>query len=297
MRGVFEFTGFAGLALALHVVALQSLPQGSESAGSGGDALVTVSAVNGALSDLVAAWEQPPAIGDLLPAALPQPSAEPAPDLALQRSDSGQAPMSQPVERLAPVLPAPDLLPAPQTRQSPPPPAPLASAPVQTTPPTLPQAAPRTTLQTRPQARPDSRAARADAAATAQTRPSPQPVPRAATTAAGTGAASARGTSGPAESASLTKAARQSLMAEWGGKIRNRIDRAKPRGTGRGAVTVLLTVSPAGALQSLGIAASSGQASLDQRALQAVRSAGPLPAAPAGLTEASYSFRLPIRFD
>jgi protein TonB len=86
-------------------------------------------------------------------------------------------------------------------------------------------------------------------------------------------------------------------MAAWGGKIRNRIDAAKPRGGGQGSVTVLLTVGRNGNLQSVGIAASSGQGSLDQRAMQAVKSAGQFPAAPSGLTDASYSFRLPIRFD
>jgi outer membrane biosynthesis protein TonB len=36
---------------------------------------------------------------------------------------------------------------------------------------------------------------------------------------------------------------------------------------------------------------------LDQRAVQTVRSAGRLPRAPAGLTEGSYTFRLPIKFN
>ena len=278
MRGVFEFTGFAGLALALHVAAFQSLPEGSESAGSGGDALVTVAAVSGSLSAMVEAWDRPPDVTEILPVALPQPLGELSAMVETTSPDLAPIPQSKAPRLTTPVPPSPEVMPAPDvTRSAPPPPVPQAELPP----------------KVRPQARP--------AAVTAAPKPAAKPVarqaPQAASTAAGRGAASARGTDGSAETASLTKAARQTLMAEWGGKIRSRIDRAKPRGGGRGSVTVVLTVGRDGTLQSAGIAKSSGQAALDQRAVQAVRSAGRLPAAPKGLTEASYTFRLPIRFD
>jgi protein TonB len=47
---------------------------------------------------------------------------------------------------------------------------------------------------------------------------------------------------------------------------------------------------------SAGIAQSSGAAALDAAALKAVKAAAPYPRAPKGLTEASYSFTLPITF-
>lgn len=273
MRGVFEFTGFAGLAFALHVAAFQGLPQGSESAGSGGDAIVTVAAVSGSLSEMVATWDRPPEVSEVVPAALPQPAFDHAATAATS-TDAIELPATKAPPRLAPVLPMREAaLPQDTTQSAPPPPAQQVELPP----------------KIRPQARPASQPAKP--------KPTVSQTPRAASTAAGSGATAERGTRGPAETASLSKAARQTLMAEWGGKIRNRIDKAKTRGGGRGSVTVLLSVGRNGNLQSVGIAASSGQGNLDQRAVQAVKSAGQFPAAPAGLTDASYSFRLPIRFD
>ncbi|MDX5402055.1 MAG: TonB family protein [Rhodobacterales bacterium] len=274
MRGVFEFTGFAGLALALHVAAFQSLPQGSESAGSGGEALVTMAAVSGSLVDMVATWDRPPTVTEVMPAALPMPQSDAA-DPVVRPADALTPPLKTSPRPVMPVNPVADAaLPLDATQSAAPPPAPQAEA--------IPKV--------RPKARPAATPAKPEPAAARQ-------AARPASTAAGSGASAAKGTRGPAETASLSSSARQSLMAEWGGKIRNRIDRAKPRGGGRGSVTVLLKVGRGGDLQSVGIAASSGQASLDQRAVQAVRSAGRLPAAPAALTDASYTFRLPIRFD
>jgi periplasmic protein TonB len=276
MRGVFEFTGFTALALALHVAAFQGLPQGSESAGSGGDAVVTVAAVSGSLSEMVATWDRPPAVSAVVPAALPQPTVDHAATAATS-SPAIEPPVTQPPPRLTPVLPLREAaVPQDATQSAPPLPAQQVDVP-----PTI-----------RPQARPASQAAKAKPA-----KPTVSQTPRAATTAAGSGATAERGTRGPAETATLNQGARQTLMAEWGGKIRNRIDAAKPRGGGQGSVTVLLTVGRNGNLQSVGVAATSGQGNLDQRALQAVKSAGQFPAAPSGLTDASYSFRLPIRFD
>lgn len=278
MRGVFEFTGFTGLALALHVAAFQSLPQGGESAGSGGDSLMTVAAASGSLSEMVAQWEQPPEVAESHPVAMPQPSVDPA-DTSAVSTDAAEPPVTEPPatvapRRLAPVMPLRDEALRPDATQSAAqPPAPQAELPP----------------KIRPQARPASQPVKPT--------PSVSQPPRAASTAAGSGATAERGVRGPAETASLSKSARQTLIAEWGGKIRNRIDRAKPRGGGRGSVVVVLTVGRNGVLQGVGIATSSGQAALDQRAVEAVRSAARFPEAPAALMDASYTFRLPIRFD
>lgn len=270
MRGVLEFTGFTGLALALHVVALQGLPEGSQSAGSGGDALVTVTSVSADLSQMVAAWDRPPVVGMPVMDAFPQMSA-PVNSGAV-RPDLPVETRRQPVSPMALAIPSQEVPPAQDMTLTPP-------RPVQAVP------------KTRPPERPAFPAEKVLPAV------EPQPRPRVGSIAAGQGEASAKGMQGQAQTASLSQTVRHSLMAEWGSKIRNRIDSAKPRGAGRGSVTVILHVGRDGALHSVGIAQSSGQAFLDQRAVQTVRAAGRLPAAPTGLNEASYTFRLPLRFN
>lgn len=88
-----------------------------------------------------------------------------------------------------------------------------------------------------------------------------------------------------------------SLMAQWGGQIRACISRraSAPRGVREGGrVTLALTVSRSGSIERADIAGSSGNRTLDQAAVQAAQRAGRCPRAPAGLTEASYGFKLPI---
>ena len=90
---------------------------------------------------------------------------------------------------------------------------------------------------------------------------------------------------------------RASLMAQWGGQIRSCISRraSAPRGLRDGGrVTLNLSVSRSGAIQGIGIAGSSGNPALDRAAVQAAQRAGRCPRAPAGLTDASYAFQLPI---
>lgn len=88
-----------------------------------------------------------------------------------------------------------------------------------------------------------------------------------------------------------------SLMSQWGGQIRSCISRraSAPRGVREGGrVTLNLSVSRSGSIQGVGIAGSSGIAELDQAAVRAAQRAGRCPRAPAALTDASYSFQLPI---
>lgn len=112
-----------------------------------------------------------------------------------------------------------------------------------------------------------------------------QPARRADQGAGGTGA------SGPSPQQ------KASLMSQWGGQIRSCISRraSAPRGVREGGrVTLNLSVSRSGAIQGVGIGGSSGIGALDQAALQAAKRAGRCPSAPAGLTDASYDFQLPI---
>ncbi len=90
----------------------------------------------------------------------------------------------------------------------------------------------------------------------------------------------------------------RSAQAQWGGAIRQSVARAQryPRGTtARGIVTLRISVSPSGNLAGASVTGSSGTAALDRAALQAARSAR-LPRAPEALTDASYSFNLPLQF-
>lgn len=71
---------------------------------------------------------------------------------------------------------------------------------------------------------------------------------------------------------------------------------ARRAARGPGTVLVDLTVARNGQLLNSRIVRSSGNATLDQAALAAVRSAGRFPAAPKKLRLTQMSFTLPIQF-
>jgi protein TonB len=75
--------------------------------------------------------------------------------------------------------------------------------------------------------------------------------------------------------------------------VRAAVGRHKPRGVGRGRVTVTFSVGPMGALRGVSVARSSGNSQLDQAAVSAVRSAAPFPAPPSG---AGQTYSLLIYF-
>ena len=122
-------------------------------------------------------------------------------------------------------------------------------------------------------------------------------------TAAGTGGGITQGaapapqpTPQPTPQPAISTAQIQGAMAQWGGQIQARIARSRPNVTGSGRATVQLSVGRNGQLQGLGLAQSSGNPAVDQAALDAVRRAGRFPRAPAALTDASYSFSVPLTF-
>ena len=270
------------LALGLHIgaFALRLDPAGAVAAGSGGDDLVSLQAADASLADLIDAWDRPPApevsaLADLTPPDAPEP------------------PLMAAAPDIAPTLPRPEALPLP----SGPEPAPTAdlSLPPEPEPDPLPQ--------TRPKPRPVEQA---KVAAKPNAVEKPKPAAKSASTAqpaqraAGTSGGAQAGDAGTAQAATLSKAKLNDLKSGWGATIRSRIERRKSypsaaRGAS-GSVTVRLTVSRLGQLASVSVAQSSGHPSLDQAAVRAVTAAGKFPAAPKGLTEASYSFTLPITF-
>ena len=170
-------------------------------------------------------------------------------------------PMPEPVAQ-KPAAPAPKAI-------KPKAPAPVADAPPETKPETK-------TAKAEVPAKPVQKAAEPAAA------PAPQPASQSAAK------------SDPAASAGEAKA----LKADWGSKVRARINRkvALPADSAPGTVKVRLEIAASGALLAVGIAQSSGQAALDAAALKAVKSAAPFARAPKGLSEPSYSFSLPITF-
>ena len=170
-------------------------------------------------------------------------------------------PMPEPVAQ-KPAAPAPKAI-KPKVA------APVAEAPPETKPVTK-------TAKAEVPAKPVQKAAEPAAA------PAPQPVAQSAAK------------SDPAASAGEAKA----LKADWGSKVRARINRkvALPADSAPGTVKVRLEIAASGALLAVGIAQSSGQAALDAAALKAVKSAAPFARAPKGLSEPSYSFSLPITF-
>lgn len=259
-----------GIAGGAHLLAFALWPQtpagGAEAAGAEGAALVSLAGASAQMTELIAAWERPPETAAAPVMAQPEPLEAP------------------PVARAMPDLSArPDLpalaLPAPSAPEAPA----IRTAPV--TPP-KPKPAPKP-AKAKPAPKAEKPAAKAAPAAPAQA-------------AKGSGGGASAGQSGAAKAATLSKGQVQSLRAEWGARIRARIERKKryPTGAGgaKGRVTVQLSVGRDGSLRGLGIAQSSGNAALDQAALDAVKRAGTFPAAPKGLSDASYSFALPMSF-
>lgn len=92
----------------------------------------------------------------------------------------------------------------------------------------------------------------------------------------------------------------ESLLADWGGRLRQKVDRARRYPSGAdgqtGKVTLRLSVAASGRVLGMSVLRSSGIAALDTAAVDAVRRAGRLPQAPNGLSAASYDFNLPVVF-
>lgn len=331
MKQALEILTFAGLAAGLHLAAWSWMGDGGPpSAGSGGQAPVTLAAASGDISTLVAQWAEPPSliteVAQSAPDTAAETSASPAP-----RQDSPprrlppEAPQAARAENLptrpiAPAAPPPSGLEIPAQPARPkaiadlPPRLPMASrrpAPDDAAAPRLALATPETPPEIdttrpdpraaiRPNARPRALAAPSPAAA-AKPATAAKPTQSATTTrqtAAGNKQGKTAGQKTETSATTLSTAQRQSLLSSWGGVIRTQVERRKryPSGSAAtGTAVVRLNVAPQGQLLGANLARSSGDARLDQAALYAVRRAR-IPAAPKGLGKARYSFDLPISF-
>src|SRR6056297_1219777 len=312
IRGL-EFTGFLALAAAVHAGVWTAAPGGHSGAGGAqGTESVTLEASSAQMAALVEAWQRPVEMMQqaVQPAPPMRPDATPVaqrPNPAPRTAPTPKAPrMAAPdpdlpeVEAAPPPLPTPELSDraprrqAPETQADTPRPArtddraptrPEVTARLAT--PTSTDAPPvADTSPALPRVRPVARPERAT--------PSQQP----AQTSPARPKEVARGTGKSAPAATLDPATRSSLMAQWGGGIRARIERQKryPRGTrASGTVHLTLTVSGAGQLLAAKVRHSSGDRALDAAALQAVQRAR-LPSKPAQLPGESHAFNLPVAF-
>lgn len=279
-----EILVFLGLAVGAHVGLWAGVTQsGSQAQGATGQASVTLMATTGEISEMVAAWSKPVEALDHM-----------ADQPALLQPETAALPVAH-----RPVSPATPQTPRQPTSQALPMPAPPQDAPPAFDPTSLkssileraPKASPRPTTRPVPKA----------AAKPAKQEPRPKP-PKAASVKAQKATGGQSGNNAGAKqtqrSANLSKSARQSLMAEWGGAIRNRVERRKryPKGTTASGTTVLrIAVSSAGRLAGVSVVRSSGDRKLDQAAIRAVQRAT-YPAVPKGLGAAQYKFNLPVTF-
>jgi protein TonB len=107
-----------------------------------------------------------------------------------------------------------------------------------------------------------------------------------------------RGGSGPWQAMALAPADKPVLKvptarpnnAAYGSQVWAALARHKPRAGMRGSVTVVFSIGENGGLRGLQVGRSSGNARIDQLALQTVRSAAPYPPPPGGV--ATYTIRI-----
>jgi protein TonB len=335
MRRAVEILGFLGLSAAVHAGVVTGLGEGfggPQGQGAGGVSQATLQAAPESLAALADRWSTAPDTPQA-PQALQAPDmASTTPDIrpetavqSLSRPDLPTLPQTDRAPTRSATAPPPawrapaldQTAPSLPQATAPTPTAPTAqadSAPRRSAPPTLAQPtltepAPTTdtvpapapggttlaALQSpRPPQRPEGLAPPPRAAPQAAAPSTPQP----ARVASGQGGGATQGaapTPQPAQPA-LSAGQRQSLMSQWGAQIMARIERARPRVRGSGQVVLALQITRDGGLAGLSVARSSGDAALDNAALSAVQRAGRFPAAPTGLTDASYGFSLPIRF-
>ncbi|MFN3273836.1 MAG: TonB family protein [Paracoccus sp. (in: a-proteobacteria)] len=296
-RRILETAGFITIAAALHVSAAAFLLPEQVQQGEAAEAHAAPAALAAggeAVQAMVSDWETPPELEIPPDMAGPQPAPEPQP--------LPVAPEAPPVQMaLAPPLMAmPD--PSPARPNLPEPPAPHI-APAELDPPVTEEPALTLAASARPERRPDrqpkphpTRQQQPERQQAPRETPAPtQPAPQRAGQ-GGQSQASAQGGGG----GGLSAQQQASLVSQWGGQIRSCINRrvSAPRGLRQGGRVVLaLTVGRDGRIQGVGVAGSSGQPPLDQAAVRGAQRAGRCPGAPAGLTDASYSFQLPISLD
>ena len=87
-------------------------------------------------------------------------------------------------------------------------------------------------------------------------------------------------------------------VSNYPGKVRSKLARIarSVRAKGRGEVVVAFAVGSNGGVRSARVARSSGVASVDQAALQAIRKASPFPPIPENAGRSTWEFSIPLAF-
>jgi protein TonB len=141
---------------------------------------------------------------------------------------------------------------------------------------------------------PKAKAAENDAAAKREEpkkneKKAPQRAPKGGVTSK---ASAGKGTGGERASAS------SGSLLSYAAHVRARVAGNKPSGGGlRGTAFVSFGVTPSGELAYASVARSSGNSTLDQLAIAAVRGAAPFPTPPTGATSAQLRFTIPFYFE
>ena len=264
-----------GLSLGAHFALMGIAPRmgGAEAQGDAGAQLVSVVASTAALETLVEQWDAfapPESLTEIAPPAVP-PEALDVPQSANASSMPLDAPPMAMTHLSRPAPQSPDVVP-PEAPKPPAPPAP---------PPTAPKSTPAKPAPSQPVTRPSATQSEAQKAA-------------------GTGGQTARGTKGASQEATLDAGQIKHDLSAWGGGIRAAIERKKRYPSAahgaKGKVVLQISVARTGALRSVSVSRSSGNAILDQAALSAVQNIGQFKPAPNSLTQNSYSFSLQINF-
>nr|WP_309504140.1 TonB family protein [uncultured Roseovarius sp.] len=273
-----DFYLFGGLALLVHLALWLGFAQGGlQSAGGGGTAIISLSAAPEQMARMVAEWDRPAEAMDTPPRmAMPETVAAALPRAV--ETEQRPAILSAPAPLVAMASPQPPQL-APEVTRAPPRPT-VAEPPV---------------ASLRPKARPTQPTPKAQPATAA---PQPQISSRQSQKAAGGQTGQNAGNSKVRTQATVSDAARQSHVAQWGAAIRARVERRKQYPTGTrasGRAVIRIKVAPTGRLISATLTTRTGDARLDRAAIKAVQSAR-FPKAPRALSAASYQFNLPISF-
>ena len=271
MKHWIEGSLFAALAIAAHVAIFANIPaDGSEDAGAGGEALISLAGAAPTVREMVQKWERPPETPPVLEETLDTPDMDIAPP-ELPQIESAPAPRAE--VRLAMSEPEDIATPEIDTTPAPPPPEPK----------------PEPEPEPEPEDIPDT-AQKAETTSAG----------RAEQRAAGSGGGSQAGASAETRTSTASKGRQAKLRAVWGAKIRASIARRQrypSGGRGDAAVVVTLTVSRDGQLLNYGVARSSGSAAFDQAALRAVASARRFRKAPRDLPGSQFSFSLKLVFN
>lgn len=303
MRRSWEIAGFVTIAAALHVSAAAMILTDPPAAGAPlNSAPAPISAGSGDMADLVNEWERPPEAETATELQQPEDIAEPDIEPPAPEEPTVTAAMQPP----QPIAPQPS--PAQPNLPEPPEPQPASVDPelpeLQSFEPPQIDAEPTLALQAsdRPQRRPQ--------------RPDPEPrrevqreqpqrqqqparqaaEPRQATQGGGAGGtATQRSSGGGGGGSGLTAGQRASLMARWQGQLSSCLLRSIARTSGASGArgTIAFTIGRNGRVQGARVTGSTGNARVDREIARGAQRAR-CPAAPAGLTEASYSFAQPF---